>query len=133
MSVAPFDVVSTQPWADEYAIFSLLSRRGATFIAVFYTQVRDLYGESEDIWEGVFALVASIMIWVMALGFLRMDRAKLKWKIKLEKAFVKQQDKLQSKLAMNFPPLGPLRTMVQPRLRFTTSLRLSQLPLKEKA
>lgn len=37
------------------------------------------------------------MIWVMALGFLRMDRAKLKWKIKLEKAFVKQQDKIQCK------------------------------------
>lgn len=34
------------------------------------------------------------MIWVMAVSFLRMDRAKLKWKIKLEKAFVKQQDKL---------------------------------------
>ncbi|KAK9896518.1 iron permease FTR1 [Cystobasidium minutum MCA 4210] len=69
---------------------------GAAFIAVFYTQVRDLYGASEDIWEGVFALIASIMIWVMALGFLRMDRAKLKWKIKLEKAFAKQQDKLQT-------------------------------------
>lgn len=74
---------------------------GAAFIAVFYTQVKDLYGASEDIWEGVFALVASIMIWVMALGFLRMDRSKLKWKIKLEKAFVKQQDKLASAVDTN--------------------------------
>lgn len=79
-------------------MYDCVFHSGAAFIAVFYTQVKDLYGASEDLWEGIFALIASIMIWVMALSFLRMDRAKLKWKLKLEKAFVKQQDKMQCEL-----------------------------------
>ena len=60
---------------------------GAAFIAVFYTKVRDLYGQTEDLWEGIFSLIAAIMIWFMALGFLKLDRSKIKWKIKLQKAF----------------------------------------------
>jgi high-affinity iron transporter len=36
---------------------------------------------------GIFSLIACIMIFVMGITMLRMDRAKLKWKRKLEKAF----------------------------------------------
>lgn len=49
--------------------------------------MKDLYGQSEDLWEGIFSVIAAIMIWFMALGFLKLDRSKIKWKIKLQKAF----------------------------------------------
>ncbi|KAI8364346.1 iron permease FTR1/Fip1/EfeU, partial [Radiomyces spectabilis] len=35
---------------------------GAAFIAVWYTVLNDIWGNSEDIWEGVFSLIATIMI-----------------------------------------------------------------------
>lgn len=60
---------------------------GAAFIAVWFTQVRDLFGANEEVWEGVFNLVASILIFVMGLTMLRMDTARERWRIKLERAF----------------------------------------------
>lgn len=60
---------------------------GAAFIAVWFTQASDLWASSEDLWEGIFELIASIIIFVMGVTMLKMDRAKAKWRIKLIEAF----------------------------------------------
>ncbi|BGP14689.1 high-affinity iron permease [Rhodosporidiobolus nylandii] len=60
---------------------------GAAFIAVFFTTLSDLWSKSEEIWEGVFSLIACIIIFIMGLTMLRIDRSKLKWKAKLAGAF----------------------------------------------
>ncbi|KAF8217772.1 iron permease FTR1 [Mycena galopus ATCC 62051] len=60
---------------------------GAAFIAVWFTQASDLWAKSEALWEGIFELIASLMIFVMGVTMLKMDRAKAKWRVKLEKAF----------------------------------------------
>ncbi|KAG8708718.1 high-affinity iron permease [Ceratobasidium sp. 394] len=60
---------------------------GAAFIAVWFTKVVDLFSSAEELWEGIFNLIASILIFVMGLTMLRMDRAKEKWRIKLSDAF----------------------------------------------
>ncbi|KAG7097627.1 hypothetical protein E1B28_004959 [Marasmius oreades] len=60
---------------------------GAAFIAVWFTQASNLWAKSEELWEGIFELIASIMIFGMGLTMLKMDRAKAKWRIKLHKAF----------------------------------------------
>ncbi|KAJ7154728.1 iron permease FTR1 [Mycena filopes] len=60
---------------------------GAAFIAVWFTQASDLWAKSEELWEGIFELIASIMIFVMGVTMLKMDRAKAKWRVKLERAF----------------------------------------------
>ncbi|KAG8742747.1 high-affinity iron permease [Ceratobasidium sp. 414] len=65
---------------------------GAAFIAVWFIKVVDLFSAAEEIWEGVFGLIASILILVMGLAMLRMDRAKAKWKGKLEQAFNAQNN-----------------------------------------
>jgi len=60
---------------------------GAGFIAVWFTKATDLWSKSEDLWEGIFELIACIMIFVMGITMLKMDRAKAKWRIKLQNAF----------------------------------------------
>ncbi|KAK7046881.1 iron permease FTR1 [Favolaschia claudopus] len=60
---------------------------GAAFIAVWFTQASDLWAKSEELWEGIFELIAALMIFVMGVTMLKMDRAKAKWRVKLEKAF----------------------------------------------
>ena len=60
---------------------------GAAFLAVFYTQVNDLYGKAEELWEGIFNLVAVVLITPMSLAILRAGNSKRKWKRKLESAF----------------------------------------------
>ncbi|KII91246.1 hypothetical protein PLICRDRAFT_105468 [Plicaturopsis crispa FD-325 SS-3] len=60
---------------------------GAAFIAVWFTQASNLWAKSEELWEGIFELIASLMIFVMGITMLKMDRAKARWRVKLERAF----------------------------------------------
>ena len=36
---------------------------------------------------GIFELIASIIIFIMGISMLKMDRAKAKWRVKLQRAF----------------------------------------------
>ncbi|KAI5453241.1 high-affinity iron permease [Naganishia albida] len=76
-----------QIWAGTFVGFFVSLCIGAAFIAVFYTTLSDLWAKSEQIWEGVFSLLASIIIFFMGLAFLKMDRSRVKWRIKLSQAF----------------------------------------------
>ncbi|WFD24806.1 hypothetical protein MEQU1_003511 [Malassezia equina] len=58
---------------------------GAVFLAVFYTQAADLYGRSEELWEGIFNLIAVVLITPMALVLLQADKSREKWRKKLSK------------------------------------------------
>ncbi|EPQ53599.1 iron permease FTR1 [Gloeophyllum trabeum ATCC 11539] len=60
---------------------------GAAFIAVWFTQASNLWQKSEELWEGIFEFIASLMIFVMGVTMLKLDRAKAKWRVKLQKAF----------------------------------------------
>ena len=60
---------------------------GAAFIAVWFTKASDLWKKSEQLWEGIFALVASILIFVVGITMLKMDKASVKWRVKLQDAF----------------------------------------------
>uniref|UniRef100_A0A8H8CFZ3 Ftr1 protein n=1 Tax=Psilocybe cubensis TaxID=181762 RepID=A0A8H8CFZ3_PSICU len=64
---------------------------GAAFIAVWFTKASDLWSKSEELWEGIFELIASLMIFVMGITMLKMDRAKAKWRVKLSRAFEGKQ------------------------------------------
>ncbi|KIK55280.1 hypothetical protein GYMLUDRAFT_48004 [Collybiopsis luxurians FD-317 M1] len=60
---------------------------GAAFIAVWFTQASNLWANTEELWEGIFDIIASVMIFVMGVSMLKMDRAKAKWRLKLQRAF----------------------------------------------
>ncbi|XP_006463615.1 hypothetical protein AGABI2DRAFT_40806, partial [Agaricus bisporus var. bisporus H97] len=60
---------------------------GAAFIAVWFTKASDLWAKAEDLWEGIFNVIASLMIFIMGVTMLKIDSAKVKWRVKLEKAF----------------------------------------------
>ncbi|KDQ56975.1 hypothetical protein JAAARDRAFT_131311 [Jaapia argillacea MUCL 33604] len=60
---------------------------GAAFIAIWFTRATNLWEASELIWEGTFQLIASLMIFAMSISMLKLDRAKSKWRVKLQRAF----------------------------------------------
>ncbi|KAG1729694.1 Ftr1 protein [Suillus lakei] len=60
---------------------------GAAFIAVWFTKAANLWAKAELLWEGIFELIASVMIFVMGVTMLKLDRAKAKWRVKLQRAF----------------------------------------------
>ena len=44
-------------------------------------------GPDADHFPGIFELIACVMIFVMGVTMLKMDRAKVKWRVKLQRAF----------------------------------------------
>jgi len=77
-----------QVWAGTIAGFAIALAIGGAFIGVFYTnKLRDLWSQSEQIWEGVFSLIAAFIILAMGIAFLRLEQSKAKWRVKLAHAF----------------------------------------------
>lgn len=56
---------------------------GAIILTVFYVVGSDLWATTEHYWEGVFSILASIIISVMGIKMLRVNRMQQKWKHKL--------------------------------------------------
>lgn len=61
---------------------------GCAFIGAFYSLGKDIWAKSEDLWEGIFCIIATILISMMGLAMLRINKMKEKWRIKLAKALV---------------------------------------------
>ena len=59
---------------------------GAGLIGAFYSLGKDHWANTENIWEGIFALFASIIISVMGAALLRVSKLQAKWRVKLAKA-----------------------------------------------
>lgn len=61
---------------------------GGIFIGVFYGVGKDIWSQSEDLWEGIFYLIATIIITAMGLALLRINKMKDKWRVKIAHALV---------------------------------------------
>lgn len=59
---------------------------GAGMIGAFYGLDKDVWSNTEEVWEGVFALIASIIITLMGAALLRVSKLQDKWRVKLAKA-----------------------------------------------
>jgi high-affinity iron transporter len=61
---------------------------GGVFIGVFYGLGKDIWAKSEDLWEGIFYLIATLIITIMGLALLRINKTKEKWKVKIAQALI---------------------------------------------
>ncbi|KAL4736472.1 iron permease FTR1/Fip1/EfeU [Aspergillus similis] len=64
---------------------------GAGMIGAFYGLEKDTFTNTEDVWEGVFGLIASIIISIMGAGLLRVNKMREKWRVKLSRALEKKE------------------------------------------
>jgi FTR1 family protein len=55
---------------------------------VFYSLGKDIWSQSEDLWEGIFSIIATIMITIMGLAMLRLNKMKEKWRVKIAQAIL---------------------------------------------
>ncbi|KAL2443878.1 High affinity iron permease ftrA [Exophiala dermatitidis] len=64
---------------------------GGAFIGVFYGLGQDIWSNTEDLWEGIFYLIACIIITGMGLALLRINKTKEKWRVKIAQALVEKK------------------------------------------
>ncbi|GAB1206815.1 hypothetical protein APSETT445_005516 [Aspergillus pseudonomiae] len=60
-------------------------------IGAFYGLEKDTFTNTEDIWEGIFGFIASIIISIMGAGLLRVNKMREKWRVKLSRALEKKE------------------------------------------
>lgn len=66
---------------------------GCAFIGAFYSLGKDIWSKSEDLWEGIFCIIATVLISLMGLAMLRINKMKEKWRVKLARAIVHDSSK----------------------------------------
>lgn len=64
-------------------------------IGAFYAFGKDHFAGTEDIWEGAFGLLATVIITVVGAALLRVSKLQDKWRVKLANALAKQDLKTQ--------------------------------------
>jgi len=69
----------------------------AGVIGTFYTAGHNAFEAAENIWEGVFAIVASVIITIMGAALLRVSKLQDKWRVKIAKVLEQKDSKLPIK------------------------------------
>lgn len=64
---------------------------GAGMIGAFYGLDKDAFAGTESVWEGVFSLLASIIISFVGAALLRVSKLQDKWRVKLAQALEQQK------------------------------------------
>jgi high-affinity iron transporter len=62
---------------------------GGGMIGAFYALNQDVFSNAENLWEGIFGIIASLIISVVGIGLLRVNKLQDKWRIKVAKALEK--------------------------------------------
>lgn len=75
---------------------------GAGLIGAFYGFGKDHFAGTEDIWEGVFGILAAIIITLMGAALLRVSKLQDKWRVKIAKALEKNDQKLKGSAGSRF-------------------------------
>ncbi len=83
-----------QVWYGVCAGLAICLIIGIGVIATFYLAGRNSFDAAENIWEGIFALLASVIITLMGAALLRVSKLQDKWRSKIALAMEKQDSKL---------------------------------------
>ncbi|OQN96010.1 hypothetical protein B0A48_18001 [Cryoendolithus antarcticus] len=75
---------------------------GGAMVGAFYTLQKNTFAGTEDIWEGVFGIIASIIITIMGAALLRVSKLQDKWRVKLSQALDKKDRDMKGSAGSRF-------------------------------
>ncbi|EFX01190.1 plasma membrane iron permease [Grosmannia clavigera kw1407] len=94
---------------------------GGAFIGVFYGLGHDIWSKSEDLWEGIFYIIATVIVTAMGLALLRVNKMRAKWQVKIAQSLINKKSIREGGLRAYFHHFG--RRNVMFILPFITTLR----------
>ncbi|QPG76502.1 hypothetical protein FOA43_003891 [Brettanomyces nanus] len=75
---------------------------GGAFIGVYYSLKKNYWAKSEDLWEGIFCIIANVLITIMGISMLRINKMQAKWRVKIAKALAKPPNKKIDRLKCGY-------------------------------
>ncbi|AOA60481.1 Iron permease [Komagataella phaffii CBS 7435] len=88
-----------QIWIGAISGFLICLILGCAFIGAFYSLGKDVWAKSEDLWEGIFCVIATVMISLMGIPMLRINKMQTKWRLKLARALVVSKNEKKGRFA----------------------------------
>ncbi|SCU85040.1 LANO_0C03180g1_1 [Lachancea nothofagi CBS 11611] len=77
-----------QVWIGVASGFFICLAIGGGFIGAYYSLQNDIFGSAEDLWEGIFCMIATVMISIMGIAMLRVNKMQAKWRVKIARALL---------------------------------------------
>jgi high-affinity iron transporter len=71
-------------------------------IGAFYGLGKDIFSKTEDLWEGIFAILAAVIITLMGAALLRVSKLQEKWRVKIAKAIESKDSRARATLGRRF-------------------------------
>jgi high-affinity iron transporter len=71
---------------------------GGGMIGAFYGLGKDIFSKTEDLWEGIFGIIASVIITIMGAALLRVSKLQDKWRLKVAQA-IESKDRVGTKFS----------------------------------
>lgn len=75
---------------------------GCAFIGAYYSLQKDIFGSAEDLWEGIFCMIATLMISMMGTPMLRINKMQGKWKVKIARSLIEVPKKKRDWFRIGF-------------------------------
>lgn len=75
---------------------------GCGMIGAYYSLQKDIFGSAEDLWEGIFCMIATCMITMMGIPMLRMNKMQSKWRVKIARSLVEKPSKKRDKFRIGY-------------------------------
>ncbi|QDS77479.1 hypothetical protein FKW77_000020 [Venturia effusa] len=109
-----------QVWYGVVAGLAIVITIGGGMIGAFYGLGKNVFAKTENLWEGIFCIIASLIITVMGAALLRVSKLQDKWRVKIAKA-IESKDKAGTKFSHRFQHFAEKYAMFW--LPFITVLR----------
>lgn len=75
---------------------------GGGFIGAYYSLNKDIWSNSEDLWEGIFCIIATVLISLMGIAMLRINKLQRKWRIKIARAIITKPEKKSDRFKISY-------------------------------
>ncbi len=100
--LALYKKLRKQVWIGSFLGVFICLVIGGGFIGAYYSLQNDIFGKSEDIWEGVFCLIATVMISFMGIAMLRINKMQAKWRVKIAKSLVEVPERKRDRFRVGY-------------------------------
>lgn len=91
-----------QVWAGALTGVFICLCIGGGFIGAYYGLQNDIFGGAEDLWEGIFCIIATIMISFMGVAMLRINKMQAKWRVKIAKAIIEVPKRKKDRFKLGY-------------------------------
>lgn len=91
-----------QIWFGTFGGIFICLAIGCAFIGAYYSLKNDIWSKTEDLYEGIMCMIATILITMMGIAMLRVNKMQAKWRVKIARSLVTPPEKKSERMKCGY-------------------------------